>query len=255
MSNFDSGQYADVFPHDPIREVAPDLFFVGGTFQMSRLMRISRNMVVVRSGDELTLLNPIRLSAAGERELESLGTVKHVVRLGSFHGYDDAYVVARFAAKFWCQPGSDRYEMPKPDHELVAGGPLPLPDAELFEFREIRKPECALLIRRGKGLLITCDGLQHYGDFSRHSLVAKTMMPLMGFGRRMLVGPLWLKYLTKRGGTLKPDFERLLELPFDALISAHGTPLMTGAKEAVRQAVAQAKFGGSDQRTTLKNKE
>jgi len=64
----------------------------------------------------------------------------------------------------------------------------------------------------------------------------------MGFGRRMLVGPIWLKYLTKRGSTVKPDFERLLELPFDALISGHGTPLMTGAKESVRLAVGKAKF-------------
>lgn len=242
MSNFDAVGYPEAFPHDPIREVAPDLFFVGATFKMNRLMRISRNMVIVRSGEELTLVNPIRLSPEGEKELEALGTVKHVVRLGSFHGYDDSYAVARFAAQFWCQPGSDHYQEPKPDHELVEGGPLPIRDAELFEFHEIKKPECALLIKRGNGILIVCDGLQHYGDFSRHSLVAKMMMPLLGFGRRMLVGPLWLKYLTKSGRTVKPDFERLLEMPFDALISAHGTPLMKGAKAAVRMAVDKAKF-------------
>ncbi len=242
MPNFDPGQYADAFPHDPIREVAPDIFFVGATFRMNRLMRISRNMVIVRSGDDLTLINPIRLSPEGEKELEALGTVKHAVRLGSFHGYDDPYVVARFSAEFWCQPGSEHYREPKPDHELTEGGPLPLPDAELFEFREIRKPECALLIKRDKGILITCDGLQHYGDFSRHSLAAKTMMPLRGFARRMIVGPIWLKFLTKKGRTMRPDFERLLEMPFDALISAHGTPLMRDAKAAVRMAVDKARF-------------
>lgn len=242
MSNFDASEYAAASPHDPICEVAPDLFFVGATFPMSRLMRISRNMVIVRNGGDLTLVNPIRLSADGEKQLEALGVVKHVVRLGSFHGCDDPYVVARFNAEFWCQPGSDRYPEPKPDHELTAGGPLPIDDAELFEFREIKKPECALLIRRGPGILLVCDGLQYYGDFSRHSLVAKLLMPLMGFGRRMLVGPIWLKFLTKTGRTVKPDFERLLELPFDALISAHGTPLMTGAKAAVRTAVDRAKF-------------
>ena len=242
MSNFDPGQYPDPFPHDPILEVAPELFFVGATFQMSRLMRISRNMAIVRSGDELTLVNPIRLSPDGEKELEALGTVKHVMRLGSFHGYDDPYVVARFAAEFWSQAGSDHYPDPKPDHQLAEGGPLPIRDAELFEFREIKRPECALLIERGPGVLIGCDGLQHYGDFSRHSIVAKTMMPLMGFARRMLVGPIWLKYMPKPGCTVRPDFERLLDLPFDAFIGAHGTPLMKGAKAAVRVAVDKARF-------------
>lgn len=242
MSSFDASEYPEACPHDPLQEVAPDIFFVGGAFQINRLVRLSRNMVIVRNGDELTLVNPIRLSSAGEKELEALGTVKHIVRLGSFHGCDDPYVVARFGAEFWCQPDSNEYPEPKPDHKLATGGPLPISDAELFEFREIKKPECALLIKRGAGILITCDGLQHYGDFSRHSLVAKMMLPLMGFGRRMLVGPIWLKYLTKSGGTVEPDFTRLLELPFDALISAHGTPLMTGAKAAVRTAVGKAKF-------------
>jgi len=242
MVNIERSEYPAASPHDPIQELAPDLFFVGGTFQMSRLMRISRNMVIVRNGDELTLVNPIRLSAEGEQALEALGTVKHVMRLGPFHGYDDAYVVARFDAKFWCQSGSDEYPQPKPDHDLTEGGPLPIADAELFVFREIKKPECVLLIKRGAGVLITCDGLQHYGDFSRHSLVAKTLMPLLGFGRRMLIGPIWLKYLAKSGSTVKPDFLRLVELPFDALISAHCTPLMTGAKAAVRMAIDKAKF-------------
>ena len=242
MANFDPGQYPSAFPHDPIQQVAADLFFVGATFRMSRLMDISRNMVIVRSGGELTLVNPIRLSPSGEKELEALGAVKHVVRLGAFHGYDDPYVVARFGAQFWCQAGSDHYPVPKPDHELTEGGPLPVPDAELFAFREIKKPECALLIKRGPGVLLVCDGLQHYGDFSRHSIVAKTMMPLMGFARRMLVGPIWLKYMPRSGCTVRPDFERLLDLPFDALISAHGTPLMKGAKAAVRMAVEKAKF-------------
>lgn len=242
MADLESGQYPLACPHNPIREVAPDIFFVGGSIRMKPLMRISRNMVVIRTGDELTLINPIRLLPQAETELENLGTVKHAVRLGPFHGCDDPYTVQRFNTRFWCQPGSSVYPNPAPTDELKEDGPLPIPDAQLFEFRETIKPECALLIKRGNGLLLTCDSLQHYGDFSRQSLLAKAVMPFLGFGRRMLVGPMWLKGLTKRGSTLRNDFERLLELEFDALISAHGTPLMHGAKEAVRTAVARAKF-------------
>jgi len=227
-------------PHGPLREIAPDLFLAPGTFDVAPLMRVSRNMVIVRSGQDLTLVNPVRLSPEGEAELEALGTVRHAMRLGVLHGVDDPYTVERFGAEFWCQAESTRHRKPVPDHELTEGGALPLPDAELFVFRETKKPECALLLHRGDGVLLTCDALQHYGTFERHSLVARLTMPLMGFRKTLLIGPLWLKFMTPEGGSLRPDYERLLELPFDALISAHGTPLMNGAKTATRAAVDSA---------------
>jgi len=240
MTDFDASQYPKVLPHGPLREIAPDLFFAPGTIDVSRMMRVSRNMVVVRDGGELTLVNPIRLSPQGEAELEALGTVRHALRLGYFHGIDDAYTVARFGAEFWCQPSSTHYGKPPPDHELSEGGPLPLPDAGLFEFSETKKPECMLLLKRGDGILIACDGLQHYGTYERHSLLARVALPLMGFRKTLLIGPLWLKYMTKEGGSLRPDYERLAQLKFDALISAHGTPMMSGAHAATRAAIAHA---------------
>lgn len=240
MTGFDASQYPPLCPHEPVREIGTDLYLAPGTFRLSPLMQISRNMVIVRDGKDLILVNPIRLSPEGEAELEALGTVRHVMRLGCFHGVDDPYTVARFGAQFWCQANSSGYTQPAPDHLLTEGGPLPIEAAELFEFRDTQKPECALLIRRDHGTLITCDGVQHYGDFSRHSLVAKLALRWLGFRKTMLVGPLWLKAMTKEGGSLRPDFERLLELEFDGLVSAHGTPLMSGAHAAVRRAVDYA---------------
>ena len=240
MTEFDASQYPPACPHEPLRKIGPDIFFAPGSIRMGRFMQFSRNMVIVRTGGELALINPIRLSADGEAAVEALGIVRHVVRLGVFHGVDDPYTVTRFGAEFWCQAGSDTYPEPKPDHELLEGGPLPFADAELFVFRETRKPECAVLLKRGNGLLITCDGLQHYGDYERQSLLAKLMMPFIGFPKKALVGPFWLKNLTKEGGSIQPDFDRLLNFEFDALVSAHGTPLMQGAHEAVRQAVDRA---------------
>lgn len=240
MVEFDTSQYPPACLHESIRKIGPDIFFVPGSIQMNPLMRISRNMIIVRNGGELALLNPIRLSDDGEAAVEALGIVRHVVRLGAFHGVDDAYTVARFGAEFWCQADSNIYPEPKADRELREAGPLPFADGDLFVFRETKKPECAVLLKRGNGLLITCDGIQHYGSYERQSLVARLIMPFIGFPKRALVGPFWLKGLTKKDGSIRPDFDRLLELDFDALVSAHGTPLMQGAKEAVREAVERA---------------
>ena len=241
MSQSAAVHYPAACRHGPIEDIGEGIFFVPGSIRLGPLMTISRNMVVVQNDDhELTLVNPVRLSPEGEAALASLGTVRHLVRLGCFHGIDDPYCKQCYGAEFWAQPDSDRYPEPEPDHLLSEGGPLPIPDAELFVFRETKKPECALLIKRANGVLLTCDSVQHYGDWHRHSFVARLAMRWMGFSLTTLVGPLWLKGLTKAGGSLRPDFERLLELDFDCLLTAHGTPLATGAKQAVTRAVERA---------------
>ncbi len=121
-------------PHRSIEEIAEGVFWVQGSVKMGTGIRISRNMVVVRSGDELTLISAVRLSTEGEAALEKLGKVKHVVKIGAFHGRDDAYSVSRFGAAYW-NAGEARPEEPKPDHQLSAGA-LPIEDAELFLFEK-----------------------------------------------------------------------------------------------------------------------
>lgn len=122
-------------------------------------MRLSRNMTVIRDGDTLTVVNAVRLSAAGEAALEHLGTVKHVVRLGSFHGLDDRYYVVRYSAEFWCQANSTHYKEPAPTQTLAEGQGLPIADAEILEFANAKRPECVLLMKRAGGILVTCNSL------------------------------------------------------------------------------------------------
>ena len=63
------------------------------------------------------------------------------------------------------------------------------------------------------------------------------MMPFIGFPKTTIVGPIWLKMMTPEGGSLKRDFESLLTLDFDRLLSAHGSLLTAGAKDSVAMAV------------------
>jgi hypothetical protein len=62
-------------------------------------------MTIVRDGGRLTLINTVRLNDAGLAELEKLGTVTNVVRIGDMHGVDDPFYVDRYGAKFWAMPG------------------------------------------------------------------------------------------------------------------------------------------------------
>ena len=74
------------------------------------------------------------------------------------------------------------------------------------------------------------------------ALLAKPVTHLMGFMKPANIGPPWKRLMTKPGGSLRPDFERLLELPFENLVGAHGQPLLGGANAALRRTVERV-FG------------
>ena len=234
-------RHARAYPHDAVQEIADDVFAVRGSLLMNPLIRISRNMTVIRHAGELSLINPIRLNEAGIAELQRLGKISRILTLGALHGIDDAWYRDHFGVECWARPGSLKYPLPATYRLLDEGQPLPFPDARLFCFHGTQ-PESALLLRRGKGLLITCDAVQHYGDYRHASPVAKVLLPLLGFPKTTLVGPIWLKAVTPAGGTMRKDFERLLELQFDSLFAAHGSFLPDGAHCAVEAAVRKA-FG------------
>lgn len=226
-----------IYAHDPIEEIQADVFMVRGCIELNALMTITRNMAIVRHAGELTLVDPIRLSAAEEKRLDALGAVKRILRLGSLHGVDDPYYIERYAAQLWAPGPSSAHPEPKPTLTFDATTALPFPDAELFCFHGLRQPEAALLLRRGKGLLITCDAIQHYGDYRHNNLPARLLMPFIGFPKTTVVGPIWVKMMTPEGGSLDSEFRRLLALEFDQLLSAHGSLLETGAHAACERAV------------------
>jgi len=232
--------YQQAQPHDSIVEIFPHVFLLRGSMRLGRGMRISRNMTLLRHNGELTAINAVRMSRCGEQQLESLGKLSHLIRLGNFHGLDDRYYVDRFGATFWCQAQSKHYSDPPPDRLLQKDLALPVPDVELFIFEHARRPECALLLKRYDGVLITCDSLQHWGDRRYCSVPVRLLLPFIGFHRRTLIGPLWLKYMAPSDGSLQADFERLLQLRFAHLINAHGSLLRDNAHQAATTAVQHA---------------
>ena len=232
--------FAPVYPHDPIEQVADDIFMARGSLKLNPVIRISRNMAIVRQNGELTLVNPIRLNDVELQRLEALGAVKHLFRLGAFHGVDDPFYMARYRPAFWCQAGGTAYPQPPIDQVLTEDAELPFDNAALFCFRNTNQPECILRLAAGRGLLLTCDAIQHYGDYSNNNLPARLVMPFIGFRKTTLIGPIWLKLMTPQGANLRDEFARLLDWEFDRLLSAHGTLLASAARGAVRQAVARA---------------
>lgn len=218
--------------HGAITEVFPDVFIVTGGHKMGPGLTITKNMFVIRQRGELVLVSSMRLSREGEEELEKLGKVKHVIRIGGNHGADDPYVLHRFSPTFWA-PG----RLAKKGETLEPGS-SPIDDADVFLFEKGAFPEAAILLRREGGILLTADSYQHWPTFEGVSLLGRAMMPLMGFGPTIIGGP-WLK---AQGPGVRADFERLAERDFAHLMPGHGSVLKNDAKAGLAKAMSK-RFG------------
>jgi hypothetical protein len=229
-------EFPDALPHGPPTEVFPDTFVVRSTFRMGPLVSIARNMVVLRQGKELTLVNAVRLTPAGEAALTALGEVRHQVKLGHFHTRDDAYVRDRFGTTFWASAPADGST-----EKLVDGAPGPLERAGVFVFATTGAREAALVVKQpAGGLLLTCDSVQHWADTAGCSWLGGVICRRMGFlNRRATIGPIWAKKLTEGNpAAVRPDFERLLAADFTHLLSGHGALLRDDAHRELGASVA-----------------
>lgn len=228
-------RFHPALPHGPLTEVFPNVFFVTGTSRptfMQRTWQFSRNMVVIRQPEGLVLLNTVRLGEPGLETLRALGEVRHVVRLGAFHGLDDAFYVERFGATLWGLPGMQ--------HEAGLAGTArdlrrdgtPITDATLFCFESTKVPEAIALLPRHGGIAISCDALQNWAapdDFFDAESAEK--MRELGFIRPANIGPGWRAAAEPAAS----DFERLAALNFENLLPAHGTPMLGGARAAFEE--------------------
>ncbi|WP_438025685.1 hypothetical protein [Sorangium sp. So ce233] len=218
-------EYSPAWPHGPLQMAFPEIFFVIGTNKTQHAgvaIQTSRTMVVLREDDTLTLLNTVRLSEEGLRDLETLGTVRSVVRLGAFHGRDDPFYRDRYGATLWALADAEHLDGRGPDRVLVSGGPFPVRTGELFVFSSAHFPEAAVLLRREGGILITCDAVQNWTHIDEFfSPQCGDIFAAQGLIRAANIPSTWR--LACNPGV--DDFRRLLSLPFRHLISAHGEPL------------------------------
>jgi hypothetical protein len=238
--------FPPALPHGELREVLPGLSFVTGTIALPGPLpvRFSRNMTVVREGGRVVLVNTLRLDEAGLTALEKLGEVTDVMRLAGFHGADDAFCKDRYGAKVWAIAGQ-RYTTGfdtsgevyfEPDVEVGEASELPIGDARLRVFAS-RPPEALLVLPHAGGTVVAGDCLQNWSEKDAYfSWLAGVMMRFMGFIRPHNVGPGWLKQAKPPPDQLRA----MLDLEFENVLPAHGSPVLGGARESYRPAIERA---------------
>ncbi len=235
-------------PHGELEEVFPDVFFVQGSIVLGP-MRFSRNMVVLREGERLVLVNTVRLDERGLESLDALGRVTDVIRLAGFHGCDDPFYKERYGCTVHAIKGQTYFAGtdPKkgevyftPDRYLERDDPLPVAGASLYIF-DCEPSEALLRIPVAGGTLIAGDSMQNWATTDRYfSLIGKLLMRLLGFIKPLQLGAGWIKQIKPDRGQVRG----ILELDFENVLPAHGTPVRGGAKEKYRP-VIEAYAGGA----------
>ncbi|MCU7805362.1 MAG: hypothetical protein KZQ92_02180 [Candidatus Thiodiazotropha sp. (ex Lucinoma borealis)] len=224
-------QFQPALSHGSITEVFDDVFFVSGAMEtvlQGMDWKFSRNMTVVRDGKRLIIVNSVRLGEEGMTELDQLGQVTDVVRLGALHGRDDPFYVDRYNADYWVMPGMEHETGLKETHTLTTDAPLPISDASLFAFNTTQIPEGILRLDRAGGILISCDALQNWLTPDEYfSDTSRELMQSMGFFTPANLGPVWVQ----RAEPAADDFARLKKLPFKHALCGHGDPLCDTAHE------------------------
>lgn len=247
--------------HGDLQQLADDVFFVRGRMSSTparplferMFLHYSRTMTIVRGAaghdvalHQVTLINTMRLGAEGLSQLEALGEISDVVRLGSFHGVDDAFYLRRYPqARYWhvsnmC-PAANVASVPR-----VLSSDLPLPGVQVHVFRNVNFPEAVLVLpptEKRSGVAITTDSVQNHSSvFDKdNSWMVSCGIWWLGLVGKARLGPYWMDQQVPRGqkvAVLRPQYEELLEnYDWDMLVPGHGWPMAKDAKNAVRGSV------------------
>jgi hypothetical protein len=230
------------WPHGKIQTLFDDVFLITGTnitqYQGLELQH-SRNMIIIREDNKLSLINTVRLSKEGIKQLENLGEVTHIIRIGAFHGRDDTFYKQTYPqAKLWALEGlQDQHQTPI-DKVLKVNGELPISDSSLIMFNTSLFPEAILHLQRNDGIIITCDSIKNWikADefFSEQS--AK-MYQEQGYFGKATISKIWQQACQVQ----LSDFNQVMTYPFRHLLSAHGEPLLNTAYQDVLSTIKNHK--------------
>jgi hypothetical protein len=167
--------------------------------------------------DAATVLDPM----VGDEVLDELRArrPKRVVLTNRHHWRQADRLVAGFGCPVLCpEPGLHEFEGTDREVEPYAFGDEVAPGVIAHEVRAICPDDAALEIRSGEGCVAFADGLMRGEQGLRF-----VSDPLMGDDPEAV----------KRG--LRESLRRICELDFDALLFAHGEPLVAGGKAALRE--------------------
>lgn len=226
-----------IWPHGNIQKIFDDVFLVTGmniTHHEGIELQHSRNMIIIRDRNTLNLINTVRLSDDGLKQLDAIGRVTNIIRIGAFHGRDDAFYKQKYHAKLWAVKGLEDQHQTPIDEILETNSTMPITDASLFAFSTSRFPEAVIHLQRIDGIIISCDSIKNWikaDEFFSES--SAHMYEMQDFFGKATISKIWLYACQVQAS----DFKKLMTYPFKHLLSAHGEALLNTAYQDVQSTI------------------
>ena len=202
------------------------------------VLHIGTRMTVVRlSSGELLLHSPIALSRELRSAIDALGPVKHIVCPNLFHhSYAGEVLRAYPDARLYGPSKLQKKRADLPFDEALSDTPPAQWNGELLPTTiEGSMMAETVLYHVPSRTLITSDVVENFHDnahaFTRWYLKAGGILGKVGWHPLLR-----LVYVNRRRA--RASIEKILALPFDRVIVAHGEIITTDAKQTLRQGMS-----------------
>jgi hypothetical protein len=91
--------YFKQLPHQKIQKNYENIYSLMGSMKLFGVFKYSRNMVILKDGDNLCIVNPVRLNEGEKKKLLELGKIHSILKLGRLHSVDLPYYMDKFSPK------------------------------------------------------------------------------------------------------------------------------------------------------------
>ncbi len=219
-----------VFPHRSLERLSPSLMTVTGDLQMP-LTLLERRMTVVRlKGDRLVIYSAIALDEPRMTELESFGTPAFLVVPNHLHRSDALIWKRRYPGLRVVAPSGARAQV-----EQVVPVDTSAPEFQDDAVRFVEVPgtagrESALEVREGERMTLVLNDI--VGNLPKsHGFVLRAL----GFATdKPRIPRMIQRALVKDPQALRAQLEAWAEQPIERILVSHGQPILTAAREALR---------------------
>jgi hypothetical protein len=135
--------YFKQLPHQKIQKNYENIYSLMGSMKLFGVFKYSRNMVILKDGDNLCIVNPVRLNEGEEKKLLELGKIHSILKLGRLHSVDLPYYMDKFSPKLWASSKDSfvqdhNYSI---DIDLETNPNLPLLNMQIYSFKTSKENE------------------------------------------------------------------------------------------------------------------
>ncbi len=232
-------KYFKIMQHHSIIPISENVYSLMGSMKLFNVFKYSRTMVILKDGNDLCLVNPVRLNHTEEKKLLSMGKIHSILKLGRLHSVDLPYYMDKFSPKLWASSKDSFLEKYNYriniDLELTAS--IPFLDMQIYSFKTSKENEAVAYLPQESGIILSCDALVNMKEIDpMANWLVRTLSKILP--EPTYIGPNWYKAMKPK----KEDFEEVLKFKFDKMIPAHGPILKEQADFKIKNYVDRFKF-------------